>query len=188
MDSEVTLVNLPPPTSYFLSSTDLRDAVIYAQPGVPLYRITSDTKHIKIYDGTNTDRVTAILHRRDLLSDTISFPQRHNNGSMSTMSIQRWLKRSKLADGTPTFTVDTEYGPYVWKSVSRYRQKVFADYDLEKPVASCYLHLSHPPIKPAFILQSVGEPLRDDIVVAYIIQRHRVIMENKALDLFVGLN
>lgn len=64
--------------------------------------------------------------------------------------------------------------------------QVFADYDLENPVASCYLHHPLPPNKPAFILQSAGEPLRDDIVVAYLIQRHRVTVENKALDLFVG--
>lgn len=104
MDSELTLVNLAPPTSYFLSSTDLKDAVIYAHPGVPLYRVTSDAKHIKIYDGTTPNRVIAVLHRRDLLPDTISFPPQHANSSANTntghVSVQRWLKRSKLADGT----------------------------------------------------------------------------------------
>ncbi|KAF8552985.1 hypothetical protein OG21DRAFT_1485762 [Imleria badia] len=224
MGSELTLVNLAPPTAYFLSSADLKDAVIYANPGLPLYRITSDARHIKIYDGTTPSRIIAILHRRDLFPDTISFPQRHSNSGTGTgtghVSVQRWLKRSKLPDGTPTFTIDTEYGPYVWKSTSRYRQKVrlaslalsvadisptlspyfipvgvdvdvvlrqvFAQYDLENPIASCYLHPSLAPSKPALILQSSGEPLRDDIIVAYLVQRHRVTMENKALDLFVG--
>lgn len=106
MDSDLTLVNVAPPTSYFLSSTDLKDAVIYAHPGVPLYRITSDARHIKICDATTPDnRVIALLHRRDLLSDTISFPQRHGNsdtgtGTGSHVSVQRWLKRSRLPDGT----------------------------------------------------------------------------------------
>ena len=118
----------------------------------------------------------------------------------------------------PTFTIDTQYGAYIWKGVSRYRQKVrlaqlgnmlpthptnapisrcpcwpmpssyqvFAEYDLENPVASCYLHHSLSPNKPVIILQSAGEPLRDDIVVAYLVQRHRVEMENRALNLFVG--
>lgn len=42
--------------------------------------------------------------------------------------------------------------------------------------------------KPAFIVQPDGEPLRDDIVVAYCVQRHRIMMESKALDLLVGTN
>ncbi|KAI9570694.1 hypothetical protein HD554DRAFT_307397 [Boletus coccyginus] len=191
MDSDLTLVNVTPPTPYFLSSVDLKEAVIYAHPGEPLYRITSSTRQIKLYDGTTLNRLIAVLHRRDLLSDTISFPQRHGHrgtgtGTGTHLSIQRWLKRSKLPDGTHTFTVDTALGSYVWKNVSRYRQKVFADYDLENPVASCNLYHSLPLNQPAFILQSSGEPLRDDIVVAYLVQRHRVTMESLALDLFMG--
>lgn len=65
---------------------------------------------------------------------------------------------------------------------------MFADYDLDNPVASCHLHQSLPTGTPAFILESAGEPLRDEIVVAYIVQRHRLQMENNALDLFVGPN
>ena len=101
MDSDLTLVNAAPPTSYFLSSADLEDAVIYAHPGVPLYRVTSDARHVTIYD--STDRVIAVLHRRDLFSDTISFPQRHSDngtGVGTHVSIQRWLRRSRLPDGT----------------------------------------------------------------------------------------
>lgn len=64
--------------------------------------------------------------------------------------------------------------------------QVFAEYDLENPVASCYLHPSLSPRKPAFILQSEGESLRDDIAVAYLVQQHRITLESNALDLFVG--
>ncbi|KAG8219156.1 hypothetical protein J3R82DRAFT_4924 [Butyriboletus roseoflavus] len=198
MNSELTLVGFaPPPTPYYLSSTDLTDAVIYSCPEEPLYRVTSDGKHIKICGGTTLNHIIAVLHRRDLLSDMISFPQRSGNdatgtrtgtGSHSQMSLHRWLKRSKTSDGTHIFTLNTTYGPYVWKVMSRYRHKVFADYDLENPVASCHLHQTLPRGRPAFILESEGEPLRDDIVVAYIVQRHRLQMETKALDLFVGPN
>ncbi|KAH0830103.1 hypothetical protein J3R83DRAFT_1440 [Lanmaoa asiatica] len=171
----------------------LTDTVIFSHPGVPLYRVTSDAKHIKICDCTTLNRIIAVIHRRDLLPDTISFPQRHSNGGTTAgtgtgtqMSVHRWLKRSKTPDGTPTFTVETGYGPYVWRIASRYRHKVFAEYDLDNPVASCSLHESLPLNKPAIILQSIGEPLRDDIVVAYLVQRHRLRMEKHALDLFVG--
>lgn len=102
MDSELTLVAPAAPTPYFLSSTDLRDAVIFARPSVPLYRITSDSRHIKIWDCSTPNRTIVIMHRRDLLSDTLSFPQRcvnSNRRSMTNVSTQRWLKRSKVIDG-----------------------------------------------------------------------------------------
>lgn len=65
--------------------------------------------------------------------------------------------------------------------------QVFANYDLENPIASCFLYQSLPTEKPAFILEFAGEPFRDDVVVSYIVQRHRLRMEDKAVDLFVGL-
>lgn len=96
-----------PPTAYFLSSVDLTDAVIFARPDLPLYRVTSDGKHIKICGGTTLNRIIAVLHRRDLLSDTISFPERRGGGGTGTgmtpathVSLHRWLKRSKMSDGT----------------------------------------------------------------------------------------
>ncbi|KIJ63422.1 hypothetical protein HYDPIDRAFT_29666 [Hydnomerulius pinastri MD-312] len=184
MDSTLTLVNPAPPTPYFLSNTDLKDAVIYAHPAVPLYKITSDSKQIQISDGCTPGRVIAVLQRRDLLSNTVSFPER-NGGSH--ISVQKWLRKTRMPDGSVACIMETDYGPYIWKMISRHRQKVYADYDQDRSIASCYLHerLSHG--KPAFVLDSQMEPLRDDFVVAYLIQRHRVMMEDKALNLFVGL-
>ncbi|KAG9317966.1 hypothetical protein JVU11DRAFT_21 [Chiua virens] len=191
MDSELTLVNPTPPTPYFLSSTSLKDEVIYANPTIPLYKITTEVRHITVSDTATPGRTIAILHRRDLLPDTISFPQRHSDsgkgrGIATHVGLHRWLKRSKMPDGTPTYALHTDFGKYVWKVVSRYRQQVFADYDLQTPVASCHLRQSLPPDKPAFVVAFAGEPLRDDIVVAYFVQRYRAAMENKALELFVG--
>lgn len=102
MDSELTLVNPSPPTPYFLSSMDLKDTVIYARPSEPLYKITSTTRHISICDGAVPGRTIAVLHRRELLSDTISFPHRGRKGgrAVANVSIQRWLKRCKALDGT----------------------------------------------------------------------------------------
>ncbi|KAF9228891.1 hypothetical protein BS17DRAFT_214362 [Gyrodon lividus] len=185
MDSSATLVNPAPPTPYFLSNTDLKNAVIYAHPTVPLYKITSNSKQIQISDGCTPGHIIAVLHRRDLLPNTVSFPER-NVGAQ--VSIQKWLRKTKLPGGSIAFIMETSHGSHVWKSVSRHCQKVYADYDPENSLACFYLHetLSHG--MPAFILESGAEPLRDDLVVAYLIQRHRVMMEDKALNLFLGLS
>ncbi|OAX39453.1 hypothetical protein K503DRAFT_799641 [Rhizopogon vinicolor AM-OR11-026] len=185
MDSATTLVNPGPPTYYFLTSTNLANTTIYTRPDIPLYTITdtSDGKLTKINDQRTPGRTIATFHQREILPNTVSFPER-NGGA--PISVQKWLRRSKLADGTTGFVMETDYGPYVWKIVSRHRQKVYAQCDLTRPIASCSLHPTLSNGRPAFSLEYDAEPLREDIVVAYLLQRQRVMSEDKAIELFVG--
>jgi hypothetical protein len=97
MDSTATLVNPAPPTSYFLTSTNTKNATIYARPGIPLYTITNDGKQTIVNDHRTPGRIVAIFHQREFLPDTISFPER--NGS-APINVQKWLRKTKLADGT----------------------------------------------------------------------------------------
>lgn len=99
MDSTTTLVNRASPTYYFLTSTNLANTTIYARPysDIPLYTITSDGKQTKIDDCRTPGRTVAILHQRDFLPNTVSFPER-NDGE--PVSVQKWLRKSKLEDGT----------------------------------------------------------------------------------------
>ncbi|KAH7890183.1 hypothetical protein F5I97DRAFT_647257 [Phlebopus sp. FC_14] len=183
MDSSVTLVNPAPPTAYFLSSSDLKNTTIYVYPSTPIYKITGNSKRIKISDERKPGRTVAVLRRRIFLDDTVCFPERSRG---YPTSLGRWLRNSKLSDGRSGYVMTTSYGSFVWKMISRHRQKVYADYDRDKPIASCYLHQNLAPGTPAFILESEAEPLRDDIVVGYLIQRNRVMMVDRALDIFVS--
>lgn len=183
MDSAATLVNPAPPTSYFLTSTNTKNATIYARPGIPLYTITNDGKQTIVNDHRTPGRIVAIFHQREFLPDTISFPER--NGS-APIKVQKWLRKTKLADGTTAFVMGTDYGPYVWKMVSSHRQKVYAQYDLDRPIASCSFHTTPSNGKPAFLLEYDAEPLREDIMVAYLLQRQRVMSEDRLIDVFVG--
>lgn len=97
MDSQITLVDSGPPTLYFLSSSDLTDAVIYAHPSDPLYRVRSEAGQTKIIDGHHPSRVLAIIQHRELRPDTISFPALHRPGV--AINTQKWLKKTKLPDG-----------------------------------------------------------------------------------------
>ncbi|KAG2348184.1 hypothetical protein BDR05DRAFT_956695 [Suillus weaverae] len=120
MDSATTLVNPAPPTSYFMTGTNLKNVTFYAHPGTPLYTITNDGKQTIVNDLRTPGRIVAIFHQREILPNTISFPER--NGS-APISVQKWLRRTKLADGTTAFVMRTDYGPYVWKMISSHRQK-----------------------------------------------------------------
>ncbi|KAG1897325.1 uncharacterized protein F5891DRAFT_1049015 [Suillus fuscotomentosus] len=183
MDSTTTLVNPTPPTPYFLTSTDSKNATFYAHPGIPLYTITDDGKQMIVNDRRTPGRIAAIFHQREILPNTISFPERNGN---APISVQKWLRKTRLADGTTAFVMGTDYGPYVWKIISSHRQKVYAQYDLDRPIASCSFHATVSNGKPAFLLEYDAEPLREDILLAYLLQRQRVISEDRLIDVFVG--
>jgi hypothetical protein len=65
-------------------------------------------------------------------------------------------------------------------------QQVYAQYDLDRPIASCSFHTTPSSGKPAFLLEYDAEPLREDILVAYLLQRQRVMSEDRLIDVFVG--
>ncbi|KAH7919500.1 hypothetical protein BV22DRAFT_1022894 [Leucogyrophana mollusca] len=182
MESTATLVNIAPPTQYFFSTPDIKDAILFAHHSHPLYFVTSDLKHMEIKDA-QSGRIIAVWSRRELLPDTVTFPHR-NEGH--PVNVNKWLKKIQLPDGLHGYIMDTDWGPYTWKVISRYRYKLFTDSDADRVLAT----VSHKP-KPssnyrALILESIAEPVRDDIVVAYLIQRQRLILEDKAMDLCVG--
>ncbi|KAL4075277.1 hypothetical protein V8B97DRAFT_2022274 [Scleroderma yunnanense] len=135
-----------------------------------------------IVDGHHPSRVIAIIHHKELRPDTIFFPTLDGTGTVT--STQKWLKKTKLPDGTVVRVMDTKLGSYVWKADSRSRLRIFSGHDLENPVAACYLN--HSCGKPILALEYVAEPLRDDIVVAYLIHRRKMVMEDLALDVIVG--
>ncbi|KAG2140913.1 uncharacterized protein EDB93DRAFT_1252697 [Suillus bovinus] len=182
MDSTATLVNPALPTPYFITSTNPKNETFYAHPGIPLYTINDDGKQTMIRDRRTPGRIVAIFHQREILPNTISFPERHGN---APINVQKWLRKTKLADGTTAFVMGTDYGPYVWKMISSHHQK-----------ASSLLHKSafphhclRPTVsdgKPAFLLEYDAEPLREDILVAYLLQRQRVMSEDRLIDVFTS--
>ncbi|KAH7911528.1 hypothetical protein BJ138DRAFT_1150411 [Hygrophoropsis aurantiaca] len=182
MESTATLVNIAPPTQYFFNSPEIKDAILFAHHSQPLYFVNSDLKRMEIKEASS-GRVIAVWNHRELLPDTVSFPHR-NEGR--PINVQRWLRKIQLPDGCTGYIMDTEWGPYTWKVVGRYRYKLFTDSDADRVLAT----VSHKPKESsnyrALVLESIAEPVRDDIVVAYLIQRQRLLLEDKALNLSVG--
>ncbi|KAJ7097409.1 hypothetical protein C8R44DRAFT_748517 [Mycena epipterygia] len=57
---------------------------------------------------TGTDILIARIARKDLLPDTVSFPDVDGGKVMRT---SRWLKRTTLTDGLPAGALETRIGP-----------------------------------------------------------------------------
>ncbi|KAH7905694.1 hypothetical protein BJ138DRAFT_1017377 [Hygrophoropsis aurantiaca] len=182
MDSTTTLVNIAPPTEYFISGPTLKDAIVYDHHSRPLYFVTSDLKHMVI-KSAESGRTIAVWNRRDLLLDTVAFSCR--NGGLP-IHVSKWMKKTKLRDGTPAFVMDTEWGPYVWKIISSHRHKLYTDFDATKSVASVTMEPKSSSSYRALVIESMAEPIRDDIIVSYLIQRQRLLVEEKAIDLYMG--
>jgi hypothetical protein len=89
----------PPSKSYNFSREDMKNTKIFNnQPASPLYSVVTDIKSDKrtdIFDARG-NRLLARVDKRDILPDTITFPNR-NNGS--SINLSKWLQKSKLEDG-----------------------------------------------------------------------------------------
>jgi len=99
MQSTTAPSNPPTPISYNFSVNDMKNTKIFNnQPAQPLYSVVTDAKSDKrtdIFDA-RANRVLAHIDRRDILPDTITFPDR-NGGS--SINLNKWLQKSKLQDG-----------------------------------------------------------------------------------------
>lgn len=102
MDSSVTLVD-PHNISLVFSPDSLKNTTVYhassnlLDTSNPMYSISTElTDHRTEIRDARTQRLLALIERKDILPDTITFPER-NEGK--AMKISRWLQKSKLVDG-----------------------------------------------------------------------------------------
>ncbi|KIJ63420.1 hypothetical protein HYDPIDRAFT_182363 [Hydnomerulius pinastri MD-312] len=177
MNSTTTLVNPVPATPYYFSTNSMKNATIFTRESHPLYTVSTDLKadkHTKISDA-RTGQLIAAIDRKDILSDTITFPNRSGGASVS---VHKWLQKSKLADGYPVHLMETSFGRYVWKSDAKYRVGLYTEDNPVKPLA--YLQLASATQNFALVLESAAEPFRDDVIIGFLIleQRLRVADRN----------
>lgn len=100
MDSQVTLIN----PAWNETTTDLmfdRDSVLNAivylrsRPILKISTIDRGVSHTEIKEA-QSERLLAVIDRRTLTSDTITFTDRYGG---KQLKISDWMKREKLEDG-----------------------------------------------------------------------------------------
>ncbi|KAJ6453717.1 hypothetical protein C8R45DRAFT_846894 [Mycena sanguinolenta] len=135
MDSQLTLVKLPPPVCLTFSTNSMINVTLY-RDSQPAYLISTDLRiggsTTEIRAAGNTE-VLARVTRKEVLPDTIAFP--HIKGG-EEMRLSKWLHRCKSPDDSDAHAIETDVGSCVLKKWhSAYRLALFAKYDLETPVA-----------------------------------------------------
>ncbi|KAF7341684.1 Peptide methionine sulfoxide reductase [Mycena sanguinolenta] len=178
MDSQLTLVNLPPPLCLTFSTNSMINVILY-RDSQPAYIISTDlriggsTTEIRAADGTE---VLARVTRKELLPDTIAFP--HINGG-EEMRLSKWLRRCKLSDNSDAHVIETEVGNCVLKKWhNAYRLALFAEYDLETPVAHWERANSISPLSLMFY--SGTENFHPQIIAAFTIMELKMRREENA--------
>lgn len=153
------------------------------QPASPLYSVVTDIKSDKrtdIFDARG-NRLLARVDKRDILPDTITFPNR-NNGS--SINLSKWLQKSKLEDGHHVHSIETAHGTYVWKSDANYRLALYRKGDMSSPVA--HLQQGSRTQNFAVIMQGEAELIRDDVIVSFLILEQRLRISEKHIDVGGG--
>ncbi|KIK43807.1 hypothetical protein CY34DRAFT_81144 [Suillus luteus UH-Slu-Lm8-n1] len=174
----------PPSKSYNFSREDMKNTKIFNnQPASPLYSVVTDIKSDKrtdIFDARG-NRLLARVDKRDILPDTITFPNR-NNGS--SINLSKWLQKSKLEDGHHVHSIETAHGTYVWKSDANYRLALYRKGDMSSPVA--HLQQGSRTQNFAVIMQGEAELIRDDVIVSFLILEQRLRISEKHIDVGGG--
>ncbi|KAG1763368.1 hypothetical protein EDD22DRAFT_777131 [Suillus occidentalis] len=174
----------PPSKSYNFSREDMKNTKIFNnQPASPLYSVVTDVKSDKrtdIFDARG-NRLLARVDKRDILPDTITFPNR-NNGS--SINLSKWLQKGKLGDGHHIHSIDTARGTYVWKSDANYRLALYRKGDMSSPVA--HLQQGTRTQNFAVIMQGEAELIRDDVIVSFLILEQRLRISEKHIDVGGG--
>lgn len=98
MESQATLVNRLPAVSLTLSPDSVKNASLITSHSTAVYSITSSPANDYLTEITEaaTQRVVAVIKRRDVIPDVVTFPGR--NGGLS-MRVGKWLKNITLPDG-----------------------------------------------------------------------------------------
>ncbi|KAF8194059.1 hypothetical protein K438DRAFT_1969349 [Mycena galopus ATCC 62051] len=97
MDSQLTLVTIPPPVPLTFSRNDMNHATL-SLGYVPTYTITTDAQAActELRD-TGSGVLLARIIRRVFLPDTIMFPALDSGHEIK---LAQWLKKTKLPDGS----------------------------------------------------------------------------------------
>ncbi|KAJ7727558.1 hypothetical protein DFH07DRAFT_851754 [Mycena maculata] len=175
MDSQLTLVNLPPPIALTFATDSMINATLYrnARPAYKLStKLQGTTTELR---DCGTSELLARIIRREILPDTVTFP---NLDDGKDIRVSKWLRPCKLPNGLEAQVVETELGKCFLRRDPVHRLALYTEYDLEKPVAHWKLPDNASPL--SLILHPGTENFHPQIIAAFTIEELKMRMAEKA--------
>ncbi|KAJ7081017.1 hypothetical protein C8R44DRAFT_68756 [Mycena epipterygia] len=175
MDSQLTLVNVAQPVFLTFTSDNMINTTLLLNSR-PAYTISTalqgSTTEIR---AAGTSELLARISRKEILPDTITFP---NLNEGKEMRLSKWLRRVKLEDGLHAHAIETEVGNCLLKKHPVHRLALFTEYDLESPVAHWERPDKTSPL--SLVLYSGTENFHAPIIAAFTVQELKMRMAEKA--------
>ncbi|KAJ7159964.1 hypothetical protein C8R43DRAFT_993966 [Mycena crocata] len=177
MDSQLTLVTLPPTVSLVFSHNSLKNATVFLGSR-PVYIISTNSQNsVTEIRGAETEEVLVHIARNKLRADTIAFPTLK---AAKEMRLTKWLGKCHLSDGSSTYAIDTEQGKFLLKAHPVHRLALFCENDLETPVA----HWQNPQETsgPMLVMQAATwrSEACPEIMAAFVVREFNMRMAEKA--------
>ncbi|KAK0455288.1 uncharacterized protein EV420DRAFT_1240321, partial [Desarmillaria tabescens] len=166
MDSLLTLVYPSPPTYFEFDRNGVLNATLLknSQPTYTIQTKQTATARTEVVDVT-TQKVIVVIEENGIFPDTVRISS--VNGGKA-IKISKWMKEERLLDKTRVRVIETAYRRYLWKVHVVHRLALYAESNLETPVAY---------IKPAtrtsplvIVVESEAMGLIDQIIASLIIR------------------
>ncbi|KAF7360058.1 hypothetical protein MVEN_00733900 [Mycena venus] len=185
MDSQLTLVPVAPAVRLMFSKDSMKNATLFLD-SVPIYVISTDAQNACTElraAGSGGGELLARITRKEILPDAVAFPAL--NGGKE-IRLAKWLKKSKLADGSSTHVINTftVHGTFFLMAHPVHRLALFQEDDLQKPIAQWERVNGTGTSSPPIIVIEAGpwevESLRPCIIAAFIVQEFKMRMKEQA--------
>ncbi|TFK35527.1 hypothetical protein BDQ12DRAFT_688278 [Crucibulum laeve] len=176
MESQITLVDAP--SSHFtitFEKNSMKNNTVWINSR-PVYTIsTSDASDTRTTIFNNLiQRTLVTVQRRSLLADALTFDDRYDG---KKVKIDSWLRAIKLPDGNPGHVIRTTQGNYIWKVDIVHRHVLYAEEDLDTPLAYMVIATATSPM--SLIIAREVEDIVDDILVSFMILELRMRLREK---------
>ncbi|PBK92173.1 hypothetical protein ARMGADRAFT_967506 [Armillaria gallica] len=184
MDSVLTLVNPSPPIHLEFDRNSVVNATLLKN-SQPAYTIRTKQRtrsaRTDVVD-VGTQEVIASIEIKEIFPDVVTIASVNGGNSVK---ISKWMKEEQLPDKTRVRVIETAYGRYLWKLHVVHRLALYAEGNLETPVA--YLQPVTRTNPLVLVVESEAMVFIDQIIASFIIREKELRAKEKSSALAAGM-
>ncbi|KAJ7247587.1 hypothetical protein C8J57DRAFT_722130 [Mycena rebaudengoi] len=172
MDSQVAFVTNTPPTALVFGANSMLSSTLFANSS-PVYALSTDARgSTTTLKTTGTAALVARIARKNLFSDTVTFPSL-NNGK--AIKMKKWLKEVQLPDGFTASLFETPTRKYILRRHSEYRLALFHE-DLQT-IAANWQPTTDASSPMTLVLAPGTEKCHPQIITAFLLFEQKLRMQ-----------
>ncbi|KAK0431526.1 hypothetical protein EV421DRAFT_165684 [Armillaria borealis] len=184
MDSVLTLVNPSPPIHLEFDRNSVVNAILLKN-SQPAYTIRTKQKtrsaRTDVVD-VGTQEVIASIEIKEIFPDVVTIASVNGGNSVK---ISKWMKEEQLPDKIRVRVIETAYGRYLWKLHVVHRLALYAESNLETPVAYARPVTRTSPL--VLVVESEAMSFFDQIIASFIVREKELRAEESKASCSAGM-